>query len=409
MGEETLGGYAVALGIGLLIGVERERRPAPHVAGVRTFALVALLGAVAVSLDSGPLLAVAAIGVAAYAAIAHFRDPAGDPGLTTEVALLLAFLLGALALREARLAAALGVLVALLLASRGWLHDFVRERLSDREVLDAILLAASALIVLPLLPNRPIDPYGVINPQIVGRLTVVVLSINAFGYVALRALGARAGLAVAGLLGGFVSSAATIGAMGARARSSSEMLWPAVAGAALSSVATVVQLAAVLAIANCALLVELGVGIIAMGLVAGAYGAAFTYAASRHTSLAEGPALGRAFQPRQALLFAVTVTALLFFAALLAERYGAAGALLGIAIGGFGDAHSASVSAASLASAGALQAGPAALAVLLAVSTNTLTKAVVALTTGGWAFARSVLPGLGLMLAALWAGVWLAR
>jgi uncharacterized membrane protein (DUF4010 family) len=406
-----LAGLLVALGIGLLIGGERERSkgtgPARNAAGVRTFALVGLLGAIAGSVGSIALLTLLAGAVTVLATAGYLRVRSDDPGLTTEIAVLVTYVLGALADRDPKLAAGLGVLVALLLASRSWLHELVSERLSDQEVLDGILLAASALIVLPLLPDRAIDPYGVINPQLIWRLTVLVLLINASGYVALRTLGAGSGLPIAGFFGGFVSSAATIASMGGRGKADAALLRPAIAGAALSSVATVVQLALVLAVANVALLVRLALGLVLMGAVAAAYGAAFTYAASHATNRSE-PLPGRAFQPRHAIVFALTVTAVLFVAAWLAHRYGSLGAIVGIGLSGFADCHSATASAARLLTTGALPESAAVQAILLAVAANTLTKAAISLTTGGWSYARALWPGLALMMAALAAGAWLA-
>lgn len=401
------GGLLVALGVGLLIGVERERSAAAEggraAAGVRTFTLAALLGAAAALLDA-PMLAVAlGAGIALLATVSHLRTSGEDPGLTSEVALLVTFTLGVLALGQAQLAAALGVLVALLLASRSWLHELARRRLSDQELLDAILLAAAALIVLPLLPDRSVDPYGVLNPRVIWALTVVVLLINACGYLALRTLGAKIGLPVTGFVGGFVSSTATIGALGARARRAPAFLSPAIAGASLSSVATVVQLALVLLITSPALLARLAPGLALMGAVAVAYGALFTWRAAGDAAGAE-TLPGRAFQPRHALVFALTVTVAMLIGAFLADRFGAIGATFGIAFAGLADAHSASASAASLQTSGALTAGAALQAVLLAVSANALTKALVAWTSGGWSYARALWPGLVLMIAALWLG-----
>lgn len=400
-----LGGLAVALGIGLLIGAERERSkgegPARETAGVRTFALVALLGAVAAGLQSVALMIVLAAATALLVAAGYVRTRAQDPGLTTEIAVLLTF-----ALTRAQLAAGLGVLVALLLASRSWLHELLRRRLSDRELLDGMLIAAAALIVLPLLPDRAVDPYGVVNPQVIWRLTVVVLLLNAFGYVAVRTLGATTGLAAAGLFGGFVSSAATIAAMGSRARSQPELVRAAAAGAALSSVATVVQLAIVLGIVQPRLLIPLGPALAATGGVAIAYGGLLVFAATRERHAAD-VLPGRAFQPRHAIGFALTVTGVLLVAALLEHHFGSGGALLGIGLAGLADAHSASASAAGLTVSGRLTADVALTAVALAVSTNTLTKAVVAWIAGGSGFARAVWPGLALMLAALWLALWM--
>jgi uncharacterized membrane protein (DUF4010 family) len=310
--------------------------------------------------------------------------------------------LGGLAQTQVIVAAALGVVVALLLISRGWMHRWVRERLSDQEIADAALLGAAALVVLPLLPDRAVDPFGVINPRVVWTLAVTVMLINAAGYVALRTFGAAKGLALAGLAGGFVSSAATIASMGSRARAGAS---GAIAGAALSSVATVIQLAIVVGIANPALLAPLWPALLGAGLVAVLYGAAFSWRALRKPDESKAET-GRAFQPRTAIVFAVMVTAVLFLSAALAHFFGATGGLLGVAIAGFADAHSSAVSAASLARSGGLTPNAALLAILLAFTTNTVTKAVVAWVSGGPKFAAGVLPGLLLMLIAAWAGAF---
>jgi len=216
-----LAGLAVAAGIGLLVGIERERSKgtgaARAAAGVRTFLLLALAGAVAQLL--GPLAVAVAGGFAALAALSSYRySRARDPGLTTESAMLLVYLLGVLAMQRTVLAAGLGVAVAVVLASKSRLHRFARQVLTTQELHDVLLLAAAAAIVLPLLPDRSIDPWQALNPRKLWLLVVLVMGIQAMGYVALRALGPRAGLALAGLAGGFVSSTATIAAMGERSR-----------------------------------------------------------------------------------------------------------------------------------------------------------------------------------------------
>jgi len=220
--DNRLTGYAVALGVGLLIGAERERRkgrgPDRNAFGIRTFAVVSVTGVVVASLASPILLAIAGLGVVALAIAGYLRSSPGDPGVTTEISWVLTFLLGVLANDQPALAAAFGALLALLLISRSWLHQLVRDRLTEREALDAVLLAAVALIALPLLPDRTLDRWGALNPQLIGRLTVVVLLINAVGYVALRVFGARIGLPLTGFLGGFVSSTATIASLGKQAR-----------------------------------------------------------------------------------------------------------------------------------------------------------------------------------------------
>jgi uncharacterized membrane protein (DUF4010 family) len=394
----------------LLVGVERERHkgegPERGAAGVRTFAVAALLGAVAGHIAIPALMAVGAAGVIVLAVAGYGVTRGKDPGITTELALCLTYFVGVLAMSQPELAGALGVLLALLLVSRSWLHDFVLRKLTAQETLDAILLAAAALIVMPLLPNRAVDAYGIVNPHLIWRLTVIVMLFNAFGYVALRTLGAKRGLVLAGLLGGFVSSAATIAAMGHRVREKPDTYRAAVAGAALSSVSTVVQMALILAATYPLVLIRMSPALIGMGAFAVLYGAFFTRHALRQPSPGEATS-GRAFQPRQAILFAITITVVLWLAAWLADHVGSWGAVAAITASGFADAHSASATAAAMARHGSMEVTTAIVAILSAITANTITKAVVAATAGGGAFARKLVPGLALMLVGLYAGAWL--
>lgn len=398
---------AVALGIGLLLGLERERRkgvgPGREAAGIRTFALVALLGGLSVEFGGVVVLAVAGAFVGLAALVAYAVRDHEDPGLTTEVALMIAFLLGALTGRDAALAAGLAVLVTALLAARAPLHRMVRDSLSPQEIHDALVFAAAALVILPLVPDRAMGPYGVFNPFAIWRLVVLVMGISATGYIALRLLGPRIGLALAGFAGGFVSSAATIGAMGARAREDARLMRPAVAGAVLSTLATVVQLAVVIGATSPATLRELALPLAAAGVAAGAYGAVFALRALSGDSPDE-ITRGRAFDLRSAVLFAGTVAVALVAAAALSDRLGDAGLAVGVALAGLADVHAAAISAAALVAAGNIAPQDAVVPVLGAITANTLTKAVLAVVAGRRRYALQVWPGLALVLAAAWAG-----
>ena len=402
---------AVALGVGLLVGVERERRkgegPERGAAGVRTFAITALIGVLAMLTESSVVVAIAGAAIAALTAIAYLPRRESDPGLTTEVALIATFIVGALAVSRPLLAAGAGVAVALLLASRSALHGFAHRQLSEREVRDGIMLAAAALIVLPVLPDQPIDPWGAINPKLVWRLTVLVMAIIAAGYVLQRLVGARWGLPLAGLLGGFASSTATIASMGQRARTDAAVVPSAVAGAALSSVPTVVQLALVLSVADLTTLRMLTAPLIAMGIVGVAYGGLFTLRAVAATDEDRATQIsGRAFSVGTALLFAGLFCFIAVLVVLLQRAFGDAGALVGAVTGGFLDAHSSSASVAGLAAQKLLPYPVAGNAIGLILTTNTLAKLVFA-RAGGSAFFWRVAPGLVLMIAAFWLAKWL--
>jgi len=149
---------AIALGIGLMIGAERERRkgtgPSRAPAGIRTFALVSLVGGISLALGGELLVAVAALGVAGLSIVAYRPRGREDPGFTTGIALLTALLLGALAMRQPAVATGVGVVVAVLLAARTRVHRFVRDVLTEQELQDALLFAAAALVVLARTPDR---------------------------------------------------------------------------------------------------------------------------------------------------------------------------------------------------------------------------------------------------------------
>lgn len=403
---------AVALGIGLLIGIERERRKGEGttraVAGIRTFAVVALLGAVSVILDDGILLAVACGGVALFASISYYRSPQEDPGLTTEIALLLTLLLGALAMREPALAAGLAAGVAILLAARSRMHHFARRVLTEREFNDALVLAAATLVILPLIPDRHIGPFAAINLHVAWTIVILMMAIGAAGHIALRLLGPRYGLAIAGFAAGFVSSAATISNMGERARQTPALTGSAVAGAVLSTVATVVQLTTLLAATSLETLQALALPLACAGAVAVTYGALFMLR-TPNLPASEDDDPGRAFSFRTALLFAATVTGVMFLSAAIVAKMGAAGLIAAAGAAGLADAHSIAVSVGSLVAAQKISAAEAVIPVLVALSTNTITKIALAIINGGRRYALQVVPGLVLTIAASWLGWLLTR
>ena len=398
---------AVALGIGLLIGIDRERRkgtgPGRAAAGIRTFTITSLCGAVAVIMGGDLLLAVVTAGVFALAALAYWRALERDPGLTTEVALVATVLLGGLAVHEPTFAAGLGVIVAGLLTARTAIHGFVRSVLTEDEVRDGLIFAGATLVILPLLPDKAIGPYGALNLHTIWIVVILVMAVSALGYIAVRIVGARFGLPLAGLASGFVSSVATIGAMGARAAKDRDLLGAAVAGAVLSTIATFVQLALLIGATDTATLMALSVPIACGGGAAILYGGVFTALALRH-KVEHREAPGHAFSVRSALLFAAFLSAVLVASAALDDWFGNAGLLAATSLAGLADTHSAAVSVASLVASSKLSADAAVIPILAAVTTNTLTKMVFAFTAGGAAFAVRVIPGLILVLAAAWAG-----
>ncbi len=404
------GGLAIrllsALAIGLLIGAERERRkgegPSRSPAGIRTFAISSLIGALAVVIGPNWLLAVAVLSVTALSTAAYVRSAQEDPGLTTEASLVVTVLLGGLAVQDPGVAAGMAVAVAVLLASRERIHVFVSRVLSEEELNDALIFAAVIFIILPLVPNRFVGPYRAINPHTIWLIVILMMMISAAGYVAVRVIGPRFGLPLAGFASGFVSSAATISAMGGRARQEPALARSAVAGAVLSTVATILEFAAVLAATNRPTLKLMATPLLAAGIVAVIYGLLFTI----RTVQSAGPvsaSRGRAFSLKTAIVFALTITAMLFLAAALNSWAGQRGVTIATTVAGFADAHSPAVSVASLVSARSLNVNFALVPLLGALTTNTITKIVLAITSGGQRYALQVVPGLVLVICAAWA------
>jgi uncharacterized membrane protein (DUF4010 family) len=401
----------VALGIGLLIGAERERRkgegPARSPAGIRTFTVTSLVGAVSFMVGSEVVLAIATTGVITLNAIGYWRGHDDDPGLTTEIALILTVLLGGLATQQPALAGGLAVTVAVLLASRSRLHRFVRSVLTEDELNDILIFAGATLVVLPLIPDRSMGPYGVLNPHSIWILVVLVMAISGAGYIAVRTLGTRFGLPIAGLASGFISSTATIAAMGARAKATTDVMTAAVAGAVLSTIATIAQMAIVLGATSWPTLRSLSIPLAGAGLTAVIYGAIFTFRALRQEAGGEAKG-GRAFNPATALAFAFTLSCMMVTAAALQEWLGEKGLILVAALAGFVDTHSAAISVATLVASGKMTAADTALPILAGLSTNTISKLVLAVTSGGRSFAVRVIPGLILVVLAAWAGAFYA-
>ena len=378
----------VALAIGLLVGAERERAKREQGSpGIRTFALAALLGNVA-TLVPVVVAALALGGVVVVVAAGYVGGREEDRGLTSELALLVTTALGALTRYEASLAVAAAVATAVLLASKERMHRFVRHTVTEQESTDALKFFVVAFIVLPLLPTTAVGPYDVWVPRRVWLLVVLITGIGWAGYAATRAFGARRGLLVAGLAGGFVSGTATIGTMGARYREAHDLRKATLAGSLMTSVATLVQIALLVTIADPAVAARLYLPL-AAGMVVLVLEAVIL---SRHQEgIDDQAAAGRPFALVPALILAAVISLVLLLATWLNQRYGASGALIAAAAGSLADTHASAVAVSTLARQGTVTVSLAVTAVAVGLATNTGSKVAAAAVTGGRSFAGSVL------------------
>lgn len=396
-------GLIVALGAGLLIGVERERRkgqgPERHSAGLRTFVVAALVGAVGQML-SPVVAAVVLVAVSGLAGLSYWRSRSDDPGLTTELALIATTLIGMLAVSQPELAAALAVVLAGVLALKARLHRFATDWLSEAELHDGLLLSALALVLLPLLPAEPISWLGHLSPRRVLMLVVVILTMQAASHLAQRLLGPRAGVPMAGLLGGFVSSTATISALGSQVRSGEVPLRLAWCGGVLSTAATWLQawlIGAVLApnhVSEMASLALMGTAVpcvIGLALWRRQSGGALVQASL------DGPVLR--------LKEALQVSGLLVLGALLvqwAHAWSHTGLLIGVAVAAIADAHAPVAALWGMRDGGGLSADELLHGTLVAISVNAGTRTIAAWAAGGARYAAGIGAAFALSLAVVW-------
>lgn len=389
-----------ALGIGLLIGMVRERQHTQRFAGVRTHALTALAAAVAAGLGIWPVLAVLAM-VVVLVALAYWRSSAHDPGLTGEVALMLTALLGALAVTQTALAAGLGAMTAGLLYAKIPLHRFAREVLSEREVHDGIILLASALIILPMLPDRAIDAYGVLNPAKLWQLVVLVMLVGAIAHVTLRVIGNRWGLPVAGFFSGYVSSTAATLNFAQIAKNNPVLKAPALSAALMANAASISLFVPIL----------LAVSPVFLSAIRWQLAAAFTVLVFagleglRNVAPDAAPespvAQKRMFRIRHALALAAIIAAILFLSALLNQWLGPEWAQALVMLSAAAELHAALVGMAALMQSDAFDPSQSQWSLFGLLAVSALVKSGVAWFAGGRAFALRFSAAMALMLAAV--------
>jgi uncharacterized membrane protein (DUF4010 family) len=400
---------AVALGIGLLIGAERERNkglgPDRSSQGIRTFTIASLLGAVSTIFNFW-LLVTSVICVMVFTAVSSNNQQENDPGNTTEIALLLTVILGGLAINQPALSAAIAVSLAILLASKDPIHGFVINIVTKVELNDFLILAAATLIILPLVPNSYIGPFQAINPRNLWLIVILVMAISALSHLALRWFGARIGLPLIGLISGFISSIATISAMGVRAKETPDVLSEAVSSATLSSLATILQLTLLLAVVHPATLKTLAIPLAFGGISIVIYGVVVAIKTFQKGKT-ETSNIRKSFSLKQALMLAAVIAVILVISAALNAWFGQAGLVVASAISGLADVHAPTIAVATLAASGKLAVENTAMPILVAFNTNSAAKAIMAVISGSKPYYQKVILGLIVQVSATWLGWWL--
>jgi uncharacterized membrane protein (DUF4010 family) len=400
---------AVALGIGLIVGLERgwktrDQHGGVRTAGLRTFAIAGLGGGIIAAASvpdrfavlAAATLVVGALIVASYVIGSRQQN---DFGMTTELALLTTFGLGAVAVLGAPFeAAAAAIVMTLLLGFKTEFHAAI-QKLEREELLATLQLAAIAAVLLPLLPNRDLGPWGAVNPRVVGMLVLLVAGLSYLGYFAVRTLGPRLGLTLTAILGGLSSSTAVTVAYARRTRVEPAHRRVLVAGIALAAATMVPRLVIELAAVNRSLLPALlptFAALMAVPLAAAGY----LVLRERDGTTSGGLKLSNPLQIRAALLFGALLIVLFVAAEALRRALGDAGVYSMAAIAALLDVDAVTLAVAQDAARGTLAPATAQKAIALAVLVNTAVKAVLAVALGGLALLRFAAVALGAALLA---------
>ena len=394
---------AVALGLGLLVGLQRERVDSV-IAGIRTFALISLFGAVCAQLAKtygGWILVIGFLATALLITagnLVRMQSREAEPGQTTEFAALIVFGLGAWVVTGSMaVPVVLAGAVVVLLHFREPIHDLV-GKIGEKDLRATMQFVLIALVILPVLPDRDMGPYGVLNPYQIWWMVVLFVGLSLAGYVAYKLFGSGAGTVLAGILGGLISSTATTASFSRRSRENADL--SRLAALVIMLASTVVYgrvLVEVAAVARGRLL-DLAPPLAAMlGVCALVSAAAWLLGRDGDDEL---PEPGNPAELKAALIFGALYAGVLLAVAFARDRFGTAGLYLVAAISGLTDVDAITLSTSRLVQGGRLDADTGWRAILLASMSNLGFKAGIVAALGS----KALLGRIALLFAAAMAG-----
>ena len=392
--------FGSALGLGMLIGLERERTRANEqtFAGARTFSLVALFGAISVFAGEQAglpwivglaFLAVLALVVPAY----YLTASDGDIGATTEVSILMTFIIGCICTwGEGGIAGDITVVVMLLLALKGWLHDLA-QRIESSDVEATLKFAIITLIVLPLVPDTNYGPAGleVINPYKTWLMVVLIAGLNFIGYILVKVLGKEHGLGITGLLGGLVSSTAVTLSFSQRSRVEPNLSPVLALAILLAWTVMFFRVVVEVGVVNLSLAKDLVLGMLLMGAVSLAI-CLLLWRRGRSTETAEVESGHNPFELGDAIKFGGLFAIVIFVASAAQVYFGDTGLYVAGALAGLTDVDAIALSMANLAQQDPAMSGAAARTIVIAVISNTMVKSIMVIWLGASSMRRTMIP-----------------
>jgi len=415
-----LGRLGVALALGLLIGMERgwERRELPEgqrVAGFRTFGLISLLGGVTVLLaaqSQGLFLSAVVVVLGAAVALGYWREsaPGEDISVTTTIAALLAFGLGALAGNgQLTVAASTAVVVTLLLGFKPELHRLL-QRIERQELLDTLRLLLISVVLLPILPDRGFGPWQVFNPYRLWWMVVLVAGISYAGYFGIKLLGKERGVLATGLLGGLASSTAVAVSMARRGKDEPEMQHLLAAGVVTAAATMFPRMLVIVFAISPTLAAHLLWPLLLASLAAFVAAAWYAWRSGRE-KLRDGGEELKASNPlelRMALQFGLLLAVIMVLARAAREWMGAPGLYGLAAVSGLVDVDAITLSVASMAERGETTTAIAAAVILIPAAVNTAVKPVLVTVICGARMGLRVAAPLFVALLAGALGLWMS-
>ena len=398
---ELLQSFGTALGLGLLVGLQREWVQ-NRVAGIRTFALLSLFGALCGLLGlvyGGWVIAAALIAFVSVVIIGHLaemKNKEPDSGLTTEMAMLVMFATGIITIHGHRLiAVVIAGSVMVLLQSKKPLHDMVR-RIGEDDLREIARLVLLGLVILPALPNREMGYLDVLNPFAIWLMVVLIVGISLAAYLAGKFLSGTKGTALTGILGGLISSTATTASLARRSRDHGACGISLAAITLIASAIVFVRVIAEVAIAAPAHLQKMLPPLLAMmfwfGLVA-AIAHRISEKLGKHVADESPPS-----ELKSAVIFGLLYAVVLLVVAAAREHFGDSGLYIAAAISGLTDMDAITLSTSRLVSTASLDTSTAWRMIIVGGMANILFKAGLVLVLGARAFIKPVLLGMGIAL-----------
>jgi len=399
---------SIALALGALIGIDREiafrgdQEKQIEISGLRTYALISLLGFLGAYLSKTwniwiLLALLVLLGALTIASYQNEYNELKKTGITSEISILLAFLVGALAYLNPQIATVVGVITILILALKYPIHKFTKV-ISPDEFFAIIKFIIVTFVVLPLLPKEAVDPWGIMVPYEIWLMVVFISAISFVGYIAVKLIGTNKGLEITGLIGGLASSTATTSSMSIQSKHNLKIVLPFVSAVIISSTVMFVRVGFEVFVLNIKLLPTVLIPLSVMIATSLAVIGFFWYQGHAEKKVkSEELKLSSPFQFGPALKFGVFYLFVLAVAHFANEYFGEKGLYIASAVAGLADVDAITISMSRLSASGELMQVVATRAIILAVMMNTMVKLCITFVFGSREFAKKAAIGYGLV------------